>query len=98
MKLTVFEFPGIVANPARCVIAGAGVSIFFDSIDNIGQTVETSTNEDGMAEAALAAGIYEVDNDNGTVCLVDSPVVDDEGNIAIEEGVEAEANIYTCAA
>jgi hypothetical protein len=96
VMVTAYECPGSVANPSRCVLASNPLVIQFIPASADLETVSVETGEDGAATVELAPGVYTVEDDALTTCLVDSSSMDNEGNLVVEGESTIDVVVYTC--
>jgi hypothetical protein len=96
VMVTVYECPGSVANPSRCILASNPLVIQFIPASADLETVSVETGEDGAATVELAPGVYTVEDDALTTCLVDSSSMDNEGNLVVEGESTIDVVVYTC--
>ncbi|MEZ4497109.1 MAG: hypothetical protein R2845_10100, partial [Thermomicrobiales bacterium] len=96
VDVSVYECPGRIANPSRCVPGDSSHVIYFMPIDTQLETVRVETDSEGTATAELAPGAYTVEDEELTACLVDSSSMDDDGNLIVEGEDAIEVVVYTC--
>ena len=90
-----FSCPGTSVNPSACDPADSGIAFSLEPTD-AGDPVLVETGDDGTVTADVAAGSYELIEDEGDWCFASSDAFDQDGNITVESGDAVEVTIYNC--
>ena len=92
-----FECPGSPVIVAQCSPAGAGVAFALTPAGGVvGAIVQLTTDDSGTATGSGAAGAYNLAEEGGSPCLIDSDSMNDQGQVVLALGTPAEVKVYNC--